>query len=313
METFQPRSPSSCARCGIEYAPPAKFCSECGSSLRGETPKVVAGMGAAERRHITTMFCDLIGSTSLSLRLDPEEYSYLIKAYREICSRCINNGGGAINKFMGDGILACFGYPRSHEDDAVRACRVGLQIIGAMHEALPSLDVRIAAATGLVVSNDMNDDRAVEQHSIIGATPNLAARLQERAPPGGMLIADETRALVGDWFEFEDAGLHDLKGVGHPVRAWQIVGERNVESRFAARSRETAASLVGRQRERRNFCWIAGTLHAPARVNSSCCMVNRESASRASYTNCAGTWRETGTRPWSSSVQRIIRPAHSIP
>ncbi len=204
---------------------------------------------AGERRHITTMFCDMIGSTALSLRMDPEEYSHLIQAYRDICSHSIANGGGVINKFMGDGILACFGYPRSHEDDASRACRAGLQIIGSMQQALPNLKVRIAAATGLVVSSEIFVIGAVEQHSIIGSTPNLAARLQERAPPGGMLIADETRLLVGEGFELEDFGSHDLKGVNHPVRAWRVVGERRVESRFAARSAERDDRLVGRRQE----------------------------------------------------------------
>src|SRR5574337_1434951 len=256
-----------CARCGAKYAAPARFCSECGGPLRAEAPERWAGGPAAERRHITTMFCDLIGSTSLSMRLDPEEYGQLIQRYRDICSRYVAGGGGVINKFMGDGVLVCFGYPRSHEDDAARACRAGLQIIAAMQDELPTIKVRIAAATGLVISSDIVGNLDVERHAIIGLTPNLVARLQERAPPGGMLIADETRALLGEQFDLEDAGLHDLKGVSRPVRAWRVVGERRVESRFAARAREIEDGLVGRQRERqvlldrwRSACSGAGQL-----------------------------------------------------
>ena len=249
MASSEPQSFWRCPQCQVECTAPAKFCSECGQALRPAQQGAGVAEAVGERRHITTMFCDMIGSTALSLRMDPEEYSHLIEAYRDICSRSIASGGGVINKFMGDGILACFGYPRSHEDDASRACRVGLQIIGSMQQALPTLKVRIAAATGLVVSSDTFVIGAVEQHSIIGSTPNLAARLQERAPPGGMLIADETRLLVGEGFELEDFGLHDLKGVNHPVRAWQVVGERRVESRFAARSGQKDDRLVGRRQE----------------------------------------------------------------
>lgn len=191
MASSEPQSFWRCPQCQVECTAPAKFCSECGQALRPAQQGAGVAEAVGERRHITTMFCDMIGSTALSLRMDPEEYSHLIEAYRDICSRSIASGGGVINKFMGDGILACFGYPRSHEDDASRACRVGLQIIGSMQQALPTLKVRIAAATELVVSSDTFVIGAVEQHSIIGSTPNLAARLQERAPPGGMLIADE--------------------------------------------------------------------------------------------------------------------------
>jgi predicted ATPase/class 3 adenylate cyclase len=201
-----------------------------------------------ERRHITTVFCDLIGSTTLALRLDPEEYGELIFTYRDICSDNISKCGGAVNRFMGDGIVSCFGYPQSHEDDPVRACRAGIQIIAALREALPSLEVRIAAASGLVLSSDVGRD-SLERHSFIGSVPYLAARLQAQAPPGGMLISDELRSLVGEALEVEDFGFHDLKGIDHPVRAWRVLSERQVESRFASRSSRGEVGLVGRQDE----------------------------------------------------------------
>lgn len=249
MASSEPQSSWRCPQCQIEYAAPAKFCSACGRALHPAQARGRLAEAAGERRHITTMFCDIIGSTALSLSMDPEKYARLIQAYRDICSHSIANSGGVINKFMGDGILACFGYPRSHEDDAARACRAGLQIIGSMQQALPNLKVRIAAATGLVVSSDMVVIGAVEQHSMVGWTLNLAARLQERAPPGGMLIADETRLLVGEGFELQDFGSHELKGVDRPVRAWRVAGERRVESRFAARSWVGDDRLFGRQQE----------------------------------------------------------------
>ena len=217
--------------------------------MRPATEEAAAAGRGAERRNVTTLFCDVVGSTALSLRLDPEEYSGLIHAYRDICSRCITDGGGVIKWFMGDGILAMFGYPQSHEDDPARACRTGLQIIGELREALPSLSVRVAAATGLVVSSDWFGDLGGERHSIIGSVTNLAARLQERAPPGSLLISDEVRALAGEAFQFEDSGFHKLKGIEDPVRAWRIVGERRIESRFAARPSGGNVGLVGRGRE----------------------------------------------------------------
>jgi class 3 adenylate cyclase/predicted ATPase len=205
----------------------------------------------AERRRLTVMFCDLVGSTELSQRLDPEDFTDLIRSYRETCSRSILDVGGSIGRFLGDGILAYFGYPHAHEDDAARACRAGLGIIEAIdrQQVTSPLQVRIACATGLALVGDIVGEGVVEAKAIMGATPNLAAKLQAIAAPGTLLVSDETHLLMGDLFEQEDLGLHDLKGVTGPVRAWRVVRERRHESRFAARVQGRPLDLVGRQPE----------------------------------------------------------------
>ena len=209
---------------------------------------------------------------------------------------------------MGDGILACFGYPRSHEDDASRACRVGLQIIGSMQQALPTLKVRIAAATGLVVSSDMFVIGAVEQHSIIGSTPNLAARLQERAPPGGMLIADETRLLVGEGFELRRFRIARSQG-RQPSGAGVASRRRTAGRESLCRpflGRETIACSAGG----RNLmcCLNAGARRAPAAGSWSWFMASRESASRACCMSCATGSHASPPQLCSSNAPRI-RPA----
>src|SRR6185369_17320050 len=158
----------------------------------------------AERRHLTVMFCDLVGSTALSARLDPEDMWEVIRAYRAACERVIAAYDGMIARFVGDGILVYFGYPRAHEDDAERAVRAGLDIISAVRQletgAGERVELRIAVATGLVVIGDLISGDASEEHATIGDTPNLAARLQSLAEPGVVVVASSTRRLLGDLF-----------------------------------------------------------------------------------------------------------------
>src|SRR6516225_6862417 len=178
---------------------------------------------AAERRHLTVMICDLVGSTGLSARLDPEDMRAVIDAYHAACARIMLTYDGVIGDFRGDGILAYFGYPRAHEDDAARTVRAGLDIIAAVARlktpAAEPLAVRIGIATGLVVVGDLRGS-ALREHAVVGDTPNLAARLQALAEPGTIIVAASTRRLLGDLFRLHDLGRLDVKGVAEPVAAW---------------------------------------------------------------------------------------------
>ncbi len=207
----------------------------------------------AERRQLTVMFCDLVGSTALSERLDPEDLREVIGAYRETCAGVITRFGGVIALYMGDGILIYFGYPQAHEDDAERAIRAGLGIVEAVRELRPrdglTLQVRIGVATGLVVAGDIIGEGVSEENAVLGDTPNLAARLQALAGPDTVVIAPATHHLVGGLFEHKDLGSHDLKGISTPVRAWRVVGETAAESRFDAVHAAGITPLVGREEE----------------------------------------------------------------
>ncbi len=170
----------------------------------------------AERRHLTVMFCDLVGSTALSARLDPEDMWEVIRAYRAACAGVIAAYDGRIARFVGDGILVYFGYPRAHEDDAERAVRAGLDTIAAVGRlrtgATERVELRIAIATGLVVIGDLISGDASEEHATVGDTPNLAARLQSLAEPGVVVVASSTRRLLGDLFTFRNLGRREVKG-----------------------------------------------------------------------------------------------------
>ena len=165
------------------------------TSLVRHSPK-----DAAERRHLTVMFCDLVGSTALSARLDPEDMRQVIRAYQDACSGVVARYDGFVAKFMGDGILAYFGFPNAHEDDAERAVRAGLEIasvVGALKtRSTGKLQVRIGIATGLVVVGDLVGEGAAQEQAVVGDTPNLAARLQGIALPGQVVLAETTRRLL---------------------------------------------------------------------------------------------------------------------
>src|SRR6185369_1757006 len=190
----------------------------------------------AERRHLTVMFCDLVGSTALSARLDPEDMWEVIRVYRVACARVIATYDGMIARFVGDGIFAYFGYPRAHEDDAERAVRAGLDIIAEMGalRARERVEVRIAIATGLVVVGDLVSGDASEQQATVGDAPNVAARLQSLAEPGAVVVAPSTRALLGDLFTFRSLGRREVKGISEPIAVWAVEGGAVSESRFEA-------------------------------------------------------------------------------
>ena len=205
----------------------------------------------AERRQVTVMFSDLVGSTALSAHMDPEDLREVISAYQKCVAETMRRFGGFVAKYMGDGVLVYFGYPEAHEHDAERAVRAGLELIAAvvglkMHVPLQT---RVGIATGLVVVGDLIGSGEAQERGIVGETPNLAARLQGIAEPNTVVIADSTRRLLGNLFELEDLGPKDLKGIGGPVPAWSALRESSVEGRFDALHATGLTALVGRDEE----------------------------------------------------------------
>jgi len=213
----------------------------------------VSRASEAERRQLTVMFVDLVGSTALSARLDPEDMREIIGAYHRCCAEQITKAGGFVAKYMGDGVLAYFGYPQAHEDDAGRAVRGALSLIEAVPK-LPvghcaSLQVRVGIATGLVVVGDLIGEGAAQEQGVVGDTPNLAARLQALADPGQAIISNSTRRLTGGAFGYHDLGMLALKGLAETVQAWRVTGTSAVESRFEAQHEASLTPLVGREEE----------------------------------------------------------------
>ena len=201
---------------------------------------------SVERRQVTVMFCDLVGSTALSVQLDPEDMRDLIGGYQRRCSEVITKAGGFVAKYMGDGVLAYFGYPQAHEDDADRAVRAGLELVGAVNSLASCC--RIGIATGLVVVGDLIGAGEAQERGIVGETPNLAARLQAVAEPNQVVIADSTRRLIGDLFDIEVLTPRELKGFGS-VRAWVVLRPGRIEGRFEALHGVSLTPLVGREEE----------------------------------------------------------------
>jgi class 3 adenylate cyclase len=211
----------------------------------------IAPHDAAERRQVTVMLSDLVGSTALSARMDPEDLREVISAYQKCVAGTVGRFGGFVAKYMGDGVLVYFGYPQAHEDDAERSVRAGLELVAAV-TALKThapLQTRIGVATGLVVVGDLIGSGASQEQAIVGETPNLAARLQGIAEPNKVVIAEGTRRLLGNLFELEDLGAQDLKGIAGPVRAWAALRPASVEGRFEALHANGLTELVGREEE----------------------------------------------------------------
>jgi class 3 adenylate cyclase len=210
-----------------------------------ESPDVGART-QAERRQLTVMFCDLVGSTPLSARVDPEDLRGIIGAYHRCVTEIVEGFGGFVSRYMGDGVLVYFGYPQAHEDDAERATRCGLALVDRVPQLnrAEKLHARIGIATGLVVVGG-----EVVEHDVAGDTPNLAARLQALAEPDTVVIAASTRRLTGDLFEYRNLGEIELKGIATPVSAWQVLRPSAVASRFEALRGLALSPLVGRDEE----------------------------------------------------------------
>ena len=217
------------------------------------TPVAAIPTPAAERRQLTVMFVDLVGSTALSGRLDPEEMRDVLRAYQNTVAGEISRLEGFTAKLMGDGVLAYFGWPRTHEDEAERAVRAGLAVVAAVGRlpmaAGEPLSARVGIATGLVVVGDLVGEGAAQEQTVVGDTPNLAARLQGAAEPGRVVIAEATRRLLGDLFVLRALGAQTFKGVQEPTPAFEVLVERSLESRFAARQADGMAPIVGRDHE----------------------------------------------------------------
>ena len=229
-------------------SPSALITSEVGENA----PSDYSPMAAAERRHLTVMICDLVGSTALSARLDPEDMGAVIDAFQAACARITLAFDGFLADFRGDGILAYFGYPRAHEDDAERTVRAGLDIVAAVARlktrADEPLSVRIGIATGLVVVGELGEG-ALREHAVVGDTPNLAARLQALAEPGTVVVAASHAGCSAICSDLRDLGLHTVKGIAEPIAAWAVDGVSASESRFEAVHAAGLTDLVGREDE----------------------------------------------------------------
>jgi class 3 adenylate cyclase len=242
--------PLACPACGSEDEPTAKFCGGCGKFL-GETaaeiPPAASArprIDSAERRQLTVMFCDLVGSTALSLRRDPEDLRDLIAAYHRAVAEVVERFEGFVARYMGDGILIYFGYPRAQEDDAERAARCALAVVDVVSglRLAEELRARIGIATGMVVVGG-----GISEHDVVGETPNLAARLQSLAEPSTVLINETTRRLIGGLFEYRDLGAVEARGFTGTVFAWQVLRPSTVASRFEALRALPPTPLVGRR------------------------------------------------------------------
>jgi class 3 adenylate cyclase/predicted ATPase len=229
------------------------------SELAGATPATsqVHAMtdprpqGSAERRQVTVMFSDLVGSTALSGRTDPEDLREVISAYQNCVAETVRRFSGFIAQYMGDGVLAYFGYPQAHEDDAERAVQAGLDLVAAVRDlkTRATLQTRVGIATGMVVAGDLLGSGSAQEQAVVGETPNLAARLQSVAEPNAVVIAESTRKLLGNLFEFQVLEVMDLKGIAGPVRAFAALRPSSVASRFEALHASGLTELVGREKE----------------------------------------------------------------
>ena len=251
----------ACQACGHGNAASAKFCTDCGAALTsaavtsaaaiGQAPSSAASGSTAERRQLGVMFCDLVGSVSLAERLDPEDFRDLLATYQRQATKIVEAAGGLVARYLGDGILAYFGYPVAQEDDTERAITTGLELIKAVGElglGSERLRVRIGIATGIVIVGEIIHSAQMDQPAVVGETPNLAARLQALAEPNTVVIDERTRRLTGRLFECEDLGMQELKGFAKPLRAWRVLGRSAVDSRFEA-LHSPDLPLVGRQEE----------------------------------------------------------------
>src|SRR6266852_4228128 len=230
---------AKCARCGANNQPGAKYCNECAAPLtasaRVEATVQSRDGGAGERRHLTVLFCDLVGSTEIASRLDPEEWREIVGEYHRAAAQAIERFGGHVAQYLGDGVMAYFGWPEAHDNDAERAARAGLAILDAISKlnerpARPKLAARIGIDSGAVVVGA----GAGKEADVFGDTPNIAARLQEQAPPNSLVISAATHHLVAGLFECENLGPRSLKGISSPHPVHRVVRESEDRSRLEA-------------------------------------------------------------------------------
>ena len=245
-----------CVACRTLNAPDDRFCKKCGKPLIASAGEGDRRAPEAERRQLTVMFCDLVGSTALSERLDPEDLRTVLRAYQAACAEVVERFEGNIAQYLGDGVLAYFGYPEAHEDDPQRAVRAGLDIVRAIGRLGPDvtpkegieLAARVGIHTGLVVVGEVGGGSRHERLAL-GETPNLAARIQALAAPGAVLSSATTQRLVQGLFVFRDLGAHAVRGVSGPVRLYEVVSEAEARSRLDVAGTAGLTPLVGREQE----------------------------------------------------------------
>ncbi len=293
----------SCPHCGAVLSAAARFCHACGRAQGGAAdvppltateppapPHAAAAVADAERRQLTVMFCDLVGSTELSQRLDPEDLREVVRAYQETCAGVIHQYEGYLAKYLGDGLLVHFGYPAAHEDDAERAVRAGLAIVGELGRLNTRLErgpgiqlaVRIGIHTGLVVAGAMGAEAQPEPLAIVGETPNIASRVQSVAEPNTVVMTSATQRLVAGLFIVEERGAHSLKGVR--AASYALPGTPTERRAKPSRCRRrTLPHTVGGTRGRvASCCASAGSRRARARDRWSSSPAKRASANHAS-------------------------------
>ena len=269
--------PLRCPSCQAENREGARFCDECGMPLTVQTPASEPPQIASssetqelkaaptaihddpdgERRHLTVMFCDLVGSTPLSERLDPEDLRDVVRAYQEMCAEAISRFQGHIAKYMGDGLMVYFGYPQAHEDDAIRAAHAGLAILADMtqlnsrpqQEKGVSLDVRVGIHTGLVVAGEMGSSETREELAVVGETPNIASRLEGIAEPNTVIVSAATYSLIDGFFDCQSLGSVSLRGISQPMDVYRVLSESISQSRFEMAASRGLTPLVGREHE----------------------------------------------------------------
>lgn len=244
----------NCPTCNSVVPDDARFCSNCGAKTDVATASDMRSR-PAERKQITVLFSDLAGSTPLSERLDPEDLREVLRDYQQVCNAVVKRYDGYVAKFLGDGVLAYFGYPEAHEDDPRRGVAAGIAIVEAMRNHSTKYekrlgvrtDVRVGIHTGLVVVGDMGSDLGLEADGIVGKTPNLAARVQGAAALNSVAISSDTHRLVHHFFDFDDLGDHELKGIAQPVRLYNALRERAAATRLEAM--ENLTPFTGRSSE----------------------------------------------------------------
>jgi class 3 adenylate cyclase/predicted ATPase len=243
----------TCLACGELNAYSNQYCSQCGSALTSNSEAALI----PERRQISVMFCDLVDSVRWIRTLDPEDWLVVLRSYQDCAGKIIRENHGQVTRYLGDGILAVFGFPVASEHDAELAVRAALEVTNAVPQLnvpkapaqLAGLQVRIAIATGEALVGEIVGERASEEQVVVGATPNIAARLQEIAVPNSVVVDDQTRRLLGNMFECEDHGLHEFKGFTESVRAWKVMARGQYESIFRASHGYQLTTLVDREEE----------------------------------------------------------------